>query len=181
MKPVAILILTLLLGGCAAINPVLPVSDGFHDTLPDKNARLVVWGNHLGAVDTATTWLQKRGYRVVERAQLNQILLEQHITITHTAEDHTRLLQAGKLLGAQQVIFLETNLSKQQVEETNGTGEDGKASNYALYNLVVSLRGVDCESGEIQWSGKAYYPGGINNPSEGMSHLTRSALAKAWG
>ena len=181
MNSVSILILSLLLVACASIDPILPVSDGFHDVLPDEKARLVVWGNHPGAVDTARTWLLKRGYRVVERAKLDQILQEQNITFTQTAKDHARLLQVGKLLGAQQVIFLETHLSKQQGEDTdkNSTGERG--NNYVLYNLVVSLRGIDSESGKIQWSGTAYYPGGINNPHEGMNHLTRSALAKAWG
>ena len=57
MKPVLILILSLLVVACATIEPILPLSDGYHVTLPDENAPLVIWGNHMGAVGIATTWL----------------------------------------------------------------------------------------------------------------------------
>ena len=117
----------------------------------------------------------------MERAKLDQILQEHNITLTHTAEDRARLLQAGKLLGARQVIFLEATLSKQQVDDTNVTNNGGKDGSNALYNIAVSLRGIDSESGGIQWLGTASYPRGIHNPGEGINHLTRSALAKAWG
>ena len=55
-----------------------------------------------------------------------------------------------------------------------------RQTRYALYNLVVSLRGIDSKTAELQWSGTAYYPGGVQNPNDGIRHLTRSALAKAW-
>ena len=88
MKRVSILLISLVLAGCASIDTILPVSDGFHDRLPDNQARLVVWGNHAGAVSTATNWLRQHGYQVIEGARLIQVLEEQHIALTHTAEDH---------------------------------------------------------------------------------------------
>jgi len=166
---------------CAPLQPIPPIANGFHHALPNDQARLVVWGDHASAVDTATTWLMKRGYRVVERAKLDEVLREQKIYLTHTDEDHARLLQVGKLLGAKQVIFLDTNFSQHQGDDAFFNAYGGRAGSHALYNIDVSIRGIDIESGEIQWTGTATYPGGIRNPEEGMGHLTRSALSKAWG
>ena len=68
--------LILLIVGCA---PRYPVTDGFHKTLPQQNTRAVVWGNHPAAAGTATTWLQKRGLTIVERARLQQVFDEQRV------------------------------------------------------------------------------------------------------
>ena len=86
--------------GCAQY----PVTDGFHKTLPQQNTRAVVWGNHPAAAGTATTWLQKRGLTIVERARLQQVFDEQQIRLTHTPDDEAQVLRAGKLLGAEMVI-----------------------------------------------------------------------------
>lgn len=179
--PILSLLLCSMLSACGLVDPIRPVANGFHHALPGDHARLVVWGNHPRAVGAATTWLLKRGYIVVERAKLEVILHEQKITLTHTHADTANLLQAGKLLGANQVVFLDTNFSQQQVDDTYVNASGGKPGSYALYNINVSIRGIDIESGEIQWTGTATYPNGIGNPDEGMGHLTRSALAKAWG
>ena len=80
--------------GCTAY----PITDGFHHSLPDSNARIVVWGNTSAVTGTATTWLQKRGLRVVERARLLQLFDEQRIRLTHTADDEGPILRVGKLL-----------------------------------------------------------------------------------
>ena len=184
MKPVSLFTIsvTLLLSSfaCAPLDPIRPIANGFHHALPHDQARLVVWGDRAGAIDTATTWLLKRGYRVVEQAKLNEVFQEQKISLTHTDEDNGRLLHLGKLLGANQVIFLDTNFSQHQADEAYSNAYVGRASSYALYDIGVSVRGIDIESEEIQWTGTATYSGGISNPQEGLGHLTRSALAKAW-
>ena len=71
--------------GCT--HPQYPVTDGFHQTLPQQNTRAVVWGDHPAAAGTATTWLQKRGLTIVERARLQQLFNEQQIRLTHTPDD----------------------------------------------------------------------------------------------
>ncbi|MEC4674722.1 MAG: hypothetical protein VST68_11080 [Nitrospirota bacterium] len=184
MKPLSLFTISvfLLLSGfaCAPLEPIRPIANGFHHALPHDQAPLVVWGDHSSAVDTATTWLLKRGYRVVEQAKLNEVFREQKITFTHTDEDTGRLLQVGKLLGANQVIFLDTDFLQHLADDTYSNAYVGRANSYALYDIGVSVRGIDIESEEIQWTGTATYSGGISNPQEGLGHLTRSALAKAW-
>ena len=58
------------LSGCALLppSPIYPITDGFHHSLPQPNTRIVVWGNSPVVMGTATTWLQKRGLRIVERS-----------------------------------------------------------------------------------------------------------------
>jgi PBP1b-binding outer membrane lipoprotein LpoB len=180
MKLTSILILSLLIAACTSIDPVRPVTDGYHQTLPNQKAPLMVWGNHPSAVNTATTWLLQRGYRVVEPSQLNKVFHEKNMMMTHTPEDQARLLQTGISLGAQQVIFIEATVSTQKVDDGNENGDGGPANRHALHNIVIAIRGIDSQSGDLQWSAKSYYPEGIHNPDEGVGHLTRSALAKAW-
>ena len=70
----SLLSLILVDGGSLIFPPQRAITDGFHSTLPNRNARLVVWGKHPSATETATTWLQKRGLKIVERARLKQVL-----------------------------------------------------------------------------------------------------------
>ena len=91
------------LSGCALL-PLYPITDGFHHDLPQPNTRIVIWGNHPIVTGIATTWLQKRGLRVVERARLLQLFEEQHIRLTHTPDDEGPILRVGKILGAGMVL-----------------------------------------------------------------------------
>ncbi len=104
-------------------------------------------------------WLQKRGLILVERARLQQVFQEQGIRLTYTPEHEADLLRVGQLVGAQQVVF------------TEHTG----------YNSV-SIRGVHVQTGEVTWSGSAYWPDeGMGTAEELLVRLTCQALATAWG
>ena len=49
-----------------------------------------------------------------------------------------------------------------------------------VYNLSVSVRGIEVETSEVLWSGNAFYPEPINNPEAGVVYLTEDALERAW-
>ena len=117
--------------GCAAFTrTIYPVTDGYHRNLPESNTTIVVWGNTPAVNGTATTWLQKRGLRMVERARLLQIFDEQHIRLTHTPDDEVPILRVGKLIGAGMVVF------------ADGSSTAGIASNYSVtaYGAEVARR-----------------------------------------
>ncbi len=71
------------LSGCALLPPPFqyPITDGFHHRLPQANTRIVVWGDSPSVTGTTTTWLQKRGLRIVERAKILQLFDEQRMTL----------------------------------------------------------------------------------------------------
>jgi hypothetical protein len=147
------------LSGCAT--PQYPITAGFHHTLPQPNTRIVVWGNHPVVTGTATTWLQKRGLRVVDRASLMQIIEEQHIRLTHSPYDEAQILRVGKILDAGVVVF---------------TGSQ------STYGGTVFIRGVEVETSEVLWSGNARYPlQSRNSQEDNLTKLTCQALATAWG
>lgn len=171
--------LVVLLDGCTRY--ILPITDGFHQSLPTQQTRVVIWGDHAGAVGAATTWLLKRGLRVVERAKLQQIFNEQNIRLTHTPEDDAALLRVGKLAGAQTIVFLETRITPQEVASAAISAYGGRSAKYTVYNVGLSLRGVDVETGEVKWSGTARYPEPGRNVEQGVALLTCHALATAWG
>lgn len=153
------LLLVLILPTISSCILVWATTDGFHHTLPPRDSRVVVWGGHLTATSTAVTWLQKRGLKVVERARLQQIFDEQKLRLTQTPDSEADVLRVGKLLGAQQVVFVETPSPNS-----------------------VSLRGIDVETSEVAWSGRAYWPDEvIGTADEKLSRLTCQALATAWG
>lgn len=181
-----ILIMALLLSfgvlsGCAYL-PQYPITDGFHHTLPQTNTRIVIWGNHPAVTGTATTWLQKRGLRVVERARLLQIFEEQHIRLTHTPDDEAPILRVGKILGAGLVVFIDGS-STEGISSSYSVGRyGGGGGSQSVYSGAVSVRGVDVETSEVLWTGTARYPqqtGG--GPEDTLMKLTCQALATAWG
>jgi hypothetical protein len=171
----------ILLTSCAIGSPSGPpiVTEGFHGTLPAPRTRTIVWEDNPGAVTSAMSWLQQRDLAIVERARLDQVLQEQAIRLTHTADDQAALLRVGHLAGANLLVFVE-------VSRTSGTeglylgmyGGMGRVS--TVYQVRVSVRAVDLETSEVVWAGTANYPTSVSNPEEAISRLTSAALERAW-
>jgi hypothetical protein len=172
-----------LISGCGFVPLDQRVTtDGFYHSLPPPNTRIVIWGTSPAVTGTATTWLQKRGLRVVERAKLLQILEEQRIRLTHTADDEGPILRVGKLLGAGMVVFLEASVTSDVVSSYSVDPYGGKGGSTTVHSAAVSIRGVDVETSEVLWSGIARNPHKNSTaPEDALANLTCQALATAWG
>lgn len=180
----ASLLSLIFLDGCGLLfppKPQLAITDGFHNILPNPNARVVVWGEHPSATGTATTWLQKRGLRIVERARLKQVFDEQMIRLTRTADDDAQVLKVGKLLGAETVVFIDTTQTAGLASNFSVNQYGGGGSSTTTYSATVFVRAVNVESGEIVWSGNARYGEPVTSVNEALVKLTCQALATAWG
>lgn len=149
-------VLLLIMCSCA------PITNGFHTDLPKQATATIVWGDDLSAVGTATTWLQRQGLAVTERSLLASMLEIENIELTHTLKDEVSILQTAKKIGAQEVVFVDR-------------GGDDRAP-------MISVRGVQAESGRVHWSGTARY-GTFKTrpPKDTLANLTCQALATAWG
>ena len=158
-----------------------PVTDGFHKTLPQQNTRAVVWADHPAIAGTATTWLQKRGLTIVERARLQQVFNEQQIRLTHTPDDEAQVLRVGKLLGAEMVIFADTSFQKELRSSYYANANMAQGGTHTEYSASVSIRGVNVETSEVAWSGTARYPNPVGGIEDALAKLTCQALATAWG
>ena len=139
-----------------------PITDGHHVKLPEADTKIIVWGNHPAVVETATTWLKKRGLRTFDPASLESVLEEKSLRWEHTFEDEMNILQAAKKLGAQEVVF------------ANQYGDRRSPS--------VSVRGVRVNDQLLVWIGSARFSGFVKDPKNDMlARLTCQALATAWG
>jgi len=176
-------LIAMLFVGCGILfSPTIyPITDGFQKTLPGRNARIVVWGEHPSAVGTATTWLQKRGITVLERARLKQILDEQMVRLTHTPDDEAQVLRVGKILGADLVVFVDSPFTTGISSSFGVSAYGGSGSSATVYSTSVSIRGVNGETGEVAWTGNARYPQDFGNLDDTLAKLTCQALATAWG
>ena len=115
----------------------------------------------------------------MERTRLQQIFKEQEIRLTHTSDDDAQILRVGKLVGADRVVFGEHTISSNVVSRSSFNVYGGGSRSETVYNVSVSVRSVDVETGEIRWSGSALYPSPINNPESAISYLTQAAVARA--
>ena len=153
------------IGACVcmlvACTTTVPVTDGFHKTLPSAGTRTVVWGNHAAVTAAATTWILHQGLAVIEQAKVREILAETPNSETSMVKE-VAVLNAAKRLGAQTVVFATQS-------------GDVRAP-------MVSVRGIELDSSQIAWSGHAHYPDYVKRPfSDLLTALTCQALATAWG
>jgi hypothetical protein len=147
---------------------------------PSEPRRWVVWGNHPGMVGWLVQKIITEGQTVVERARIQEVLNEQKVILTHTADDEADILRVGKLLGADNIIFAEATIRPESRSGTVITPTFGGASySGTVYHLSVAIRSVRVETGEVRLSGTAQYTLPANNPEEAIQYLTAAAVAHA--
>lgn len=160
--------LTLLAAACS--NTVYPVTSGSHTQINLEEAakgprpRMIIQADDPAIASALTTFFLSAGMTLVERSQLDKVLTEQVIQQSLTADGEARLIQAGKIIGANRLVIAE--------HQSSGDSFYG-------YTLSVSVRGIEIESGKVRWSGRALYPKPINNPGAGVGYLAVSAVARA--
>ena len=147
--------------GCGSV----PVTDGFRSQLPQQSEKIIVWGHHPSAVDTATIWLQRRGLSALDQAGLQQALGEHRpraVRWEAAAEEEAVILKAATDLGVDQVVFVQD------------FGD--------LRAPMVSIRGVQAPTRRVLWGGTARFADyGSKPPTDALADLTCQALATAWG
>ena len=152
-RSVWLLLVLLTLAGCGG--RLYPVTSGFHAPgetfglgenkhgrfVPSKPKAVVIWANHAGVEPHLAGVLLRDGYKVVERARLQQIFDEQKIRLLSTSDSEADVLRVGRLAGATQVIFVE-------VQRDPSYGHEIKSAS-------VGIRSVSVETGQVRWSGTA--------------------------
>jgi hypothetical protein len=170
--------LLLLLSGCQTYNShPMPQTDGTYVKLPNASVKAVVWGTRQESVQSLTTWLMKRGMTLVDDVKVNQMVSDIRVYQPATTISNADIFKMGKAVGAKQVVFVDTDVSTWQTGDIEAFF--GKTQN--LYTASVFIRALDADSGEIQWSGKAFSMDKFTNLKEGIHQLTCHALATAWG
>ncbi len=154
-----------------------PMTDGFHSKLPAPYTRAVVWGGRPDTIQSASTWLLKKGILVVDQTKVLQAAADQKVNLTGYQYLETDVLRMAKLVGARLVVFSNAEVGSWEALDWS----TGFPHNQRVYSATVALRAVDVNTGEIEWSGKAQSAERFGNIEEGISLLTCHALATAWG
>lgn len=152
-------------------------TDGTYSKLPNASVKAVVWGTRQESVQSLTTWLMKRGMTLVDDVKVNQMVNDIRTYQAATTISNADIFKMGKTVGAKQVVFIDTDVSSWRTSEIEAFF--GQTQN--LYTASVFIRSLDADSGEIQWSGKAFSMNKFTNLKEGIHQLTCHALATAWG
>jgi hypothetical protein len=182
MKPANMLMclsmLFLAMAGCRGYAFVeTPTTDGFHSKLPSPYTRAVVWGGRPDTVQSASTWLLKKGILVVDQTKVLQAAADQKVSLSGYQYIETDVLRMAKLVGARLVVFSNAEVGSWDALDWSA----GIPRSQRVYSATISLRAVDVNTGEIEWSGKAQSTERFSNIEEGVSLLTCHALATAWG
>jgi hypothetical protein len=157
--------------GCESYAHVgTPTTEGFHSKLPAPHTRAVVWGGRLDTIQSASTWLSKKGVLVVDQTIVLQAAAEQKVTLTENKSLETDILRLARLVGARLVVFSSAEV---------GTWEIGFPRR-RVYSATLAVRAVDVNTGEIEWIGKAQSTERFIKLEEGITVLTCHALATAW-
>ncbi|MBA2486990.1 MAG: hypothetical protein H0V35_13045 [Nitrospira sp.] len=154
-----------------------PTTDGFHSKLPSPYTRAVVWGGRPDTIQSASTWLLKKGILVVDQTKVLQAAADQKVSLTGYQYIETDVLRMAKLVGARLVVFSNAEVGSWDALDWSA----GFPRSQRVYSATISLRAVDVNTGEIEWSGKAQSTERFGNIEEGVSLLTCHALATAWG
>jgi len=175
---ISLVVLLLAMAGCHGYNLVeTPTTDGFHSKLPAPYTRAVVWGGRADTVQSASTWLLKKGLLVVDQTKVLQAAADQKVSLSGYQYLETDVLRMAKLVGARIVIFSNAEVGSWEALDWRS----GIPRSQRVYSATIALRAVDVNTGEIEWSGKAQSTERFSNIEEGISLLTCHALATAWG
>jgi len=176
------ILLAMAVYGCA--QPMYPVTSGFH--APDYPGpqkapqRIVIWSNNPAVSTAMMGWMQQTGQMVFERSRVQEVLNEQKIRVTNTPDDDAYILRAGRLAGADYILFAYVTVRQvttQPIEDDPRFGGLGIAG--PTFLTSVSARSVRVATGEIRWSGTASYPRPIKNPEQAVTVLAEAAFARA--
>ncbi|MEO5631723.1 MAG: PDZ domain-containing protein [Nitrospiraceae bacterium] len=113
-----------------------------------------------------TTLLLDLDMNMVERAELDEVLKEQVIQLTHA--DDAEVLKVGKLVGAQAIIVGEV----QQWERTGGE---------RVSRVSLALRMIDVESGLVLFNGEGHSSDAMADDPEGLARVIANRILARFG
>ncbi len=152
-----------------------PNGAGFQARMPEPGTRIIVWGNHAGSVDQASTWLHQQGYAIIDRTRVQQGLNANEAKLEGSSKDWPQILEAGKRVEADLVTFVE--VSNVKGGQKFSLSQVRASPSFAL---TVEVRGVNPKTGEIITKSKAWQTAPKQNTNMLLEDLTTLALGWAW-
>ena len=151
------------------------LGEGFQSSLPNPGARVVVWGNHSGAVTRTLEWLQDHQMNAVDPSWIEKELTDPRFDRRTRMEQKTQVLAAAQSLGASLVIFAYREDS-QYGQEFNFMSFGYKRTKV----IAIEIRGMKTETGKVAFGAKAWNPDPLVETEQLVQNITTFALQKAW-
>ena len=151
------------------------MGEGFQSFLPNSGARVVVWGNHSGAVMRTLGWLHDHQILGVDPSWIQKELSDPGFAHRTRKEQKEQVLAAAQSVGASLVLFA-------QVEDNQlGRKFDLMSFGYKRMKIMgVEIRGMRVETGDVVFGAKAWNPKPLVESEQIVQELTTFALQKAW-
>lgn len=179
-----LMLLVLVMTGCAYNGPKIMSSGSAIDFKPAKpiSRTAMVVGDNASAVQAIVSILQRLNFKVVERANMDRLMQEQAFQLIHG--DHADTLRLGQMLGASQVVFVESSIQSRNHGEaafaSTGLYGAGRHTSHEVRSLGVNVRGVLVDNGLTLWTGSAWLDQDVDWPADPvLSKLADRAYAHA--
>ncbi len=161
------------------------VTDGSSKRLPQKDARIAVWGLRPVVTHTVVAWLRNSGFAVMEPSELQQAFDKEHIRVSRSFADEQHAVRLARQLNVALVIFTQSVLGETVVSgmsTTAGAAPFPGSVPTTFSSASVALRGVEVASGELVFSATARYPQQLAAAGpDTLAILACQALETAWG
>jgi len=145
--------------------------------------QMVVHGENAITVRATAQWLEKVGLRVMDPERFQQVFDREYSMPLASAKE-PQILHAADLAGADYLVMTETFLKPTMTLQKIG-GESPSSgtspTTLTVKDLTVAIRGLNAQTGHVDWAGMASHPEAISKTDKKLTLLTWDALATAWG
>lgn len=149
------------------------MAEGFRIALPQPGTKVVVRGNHSGAVNQAIPWLNDHQLLVVNR-WVEKESTTQKIALGEKAKLEAQVQAVAHKVGATLVVFV-------RVDETSLNRTDPMSGGPHPMKMVgVEIQGINVETGEVAFGAMAWNSEPLEESEKVVQDLTRLALEKSW-
>lgn len=177
IRPAIILGIFSVAFGCASTPTEHEVfmGEGFQASLPKPGARVVVWGNHEGAVTRTLGWLQDHQILAIDPSLIEKKLTDPRFERRTRMEQETQVLTAAQSLGIPLVVFAH--------REDSQFGQEFDLMNFGHKRtkiIAIEIRGMKAETGDVVFGAKAWNSEPLVESEQLVQNLTTFALQKSW-
>ena len=163
--------------GCASTptEHEILMGEGFQASLPNPGTRVVVWGNHSGAVTRTLRWLQDHQILGVDPSLIEKELTDPRFSRRNRMEQKRQVLVAAQSLGIPLVVFA--------YREDSQFGQEFDLMSFGHKRtkiIAIEIRGMKSKTGDVVFGAKAWNSEPLVESEQMVQDLTTFALQKAW-
>lgn len=163
--------------GCASAPPAHETftREGFQASLPNAGTRVVVWGNHSGAVTRTLRWLHDHHILGIDPSGIEKELVSPGFAHRPRMDPKAQVLAAAQSLGVPLVVFVHREDSR------FGQKFDLMSFGHIRTKIIaIEIRGMNTETSDVVFGAKAWNSEPLVESDQMVQDLTTFALQKAW-